>query len=203
MIEEFVALLRRHTEIEEKVFYSALTEFDQARALVEESLRGHRRIDRALAEFDTLRYASSGGDLHALFNDLKRSFAEHVERDEARLLPEAERLLGGARLERMLREMEQAKDRFEPNHNGGARVHIQLCYHPPGGAIGHALAKLFGSDPKSEMDADLLRMKTFIESGRPPHDAANPSPRGREAISARARALRTPASQQAHLAGGP
>jgi hemerythrin-like domain-containing protein len=110
VIEELVALLRRHTEIEEKVFYSALTEFDQARALVGESLRGHRRIDRALAEFDTLRYASSGGNLHALFNDLKRSFAEHVERDEARLLPEAERLLGGARLERMLCEMEQAKD---------------------------------------------------------------------------------------------
>jgi uncharacterized membrane protein len=92
---------------------------------------------------------------------------------------------------------------FEPNHDGGTRVHIQLCYHPPGGAIGHTLAKIFGSDPKSEMDADLLRMKTFIESGRPPHDAANPSPRGREVIFARARALRTPAGKQAHLAGGP
>jgi hemerythrin-like domain-containing protein len=107
MIEELVTLLRRHTEIEEKVFYPALTEFDQVRALVEESLRGHRKMDGDLAKFDTLRYAPAGGDLQALFNDLKRNFAEHVERDETRLLPEAERLLGGARLERMFREMEQ------------------------------------------------------------------------------------------------
>jgi hypothetical protein len=31
---------------------------------------------------------------------------------------------------------------------------------------------LFGADPKSEMDADLMRMKSFIETGRVPHDAA-------------------------------
>jgi hypothetical protein len=34
------------------------------------------------------------------------------------------------------------------------------------------VAALFGADPKSEMDADLLRMKTMIETGRAPHDAA-------------------------------
>jgi uncharacterized membrane protein len=70
--------------------------------------------------------------------------------------------------------------RFEANHNGGTRVHIKLCYHPPGGALGHALAKLFGADPKSEMDADLVRMKTLIETGHAPHDAAKPLPAERE-----------------------
>jgi uncharacterized membrane protein len=64
---------------------------------------------------------------------------------------------------------------FEANRNGGTRVHISLCYHPPGGALGHALAKLFGADPKSEMDADLVRMKTLIETGHAPHDAAKPT----------------------------
>ena len=61
--------------------------------------------------------------------------------------------------------------RFEPR-NGGTRVHVRLSYVPPAGAMGHALAALLGADPKSEMDADLLRMKTMIETGRPPHDAA-------------------------------
>ncbi len=92
---------------------------------------------------------------------------------------------------------------FEPIHEGSARVHIEMCYHPIGGAIGHALAKLFGSDPKSEMDADLLRMKTFIEKGRPPHDAANPLPPGRRAEAPPPRTAEAPARQQAHLAGGP
>jgi hypothetical protein len=34
------------------------------------------------------------------------------------------------------------------------------------------VAKLFGADPRSEIIADLLRMKSFIETGHQPHDAA-------------------------------
>lgn len=49
---------------------------------------------------------------------------------------------------------------------GGTRVHIQLHYRPPAGMLGHALAKLFGADPRSEMDEDLLRLKRMIEDGR-------------------------------------
>ena len=96
---------------------------------------------------------------------------------------------------------------FEPIHEGSTRVHIEMCYHPIGGAIGHALAKLLGSDPKSEMDADLLRMKTFIEKGRPPHDAASPLPAGGETAPFRpqmSEGMSAAATrQQAHLAGGP
>ncbi|HEX2197129.1 MAG TPA: SRPBCC family protein, partial [Burkholderiales bacterium] len=67
--------------------------------------------------------------------------------------------------------------RFEANRHGGSRITIRLCYVPPGGAFGHAVAALFGADPKSEMDSDLLRMKTIIETGRVPHDAARPASR--------------------------
>jgi uncharacterized membrane protein len=63
---------------------------------------------------------------------------------------------------------------FQPNDRGGTRVHIQLAYNPPGGALGHALARVFGADPKSEMDSDLVRVKTMLETGHPPHDAAQP-----------------------------
>ena len=62
--------------------------------------------------------------------------------------------------------------RFAENGNGGTRLNVQLSYLPPAGALGHAVAALFGADPKSEMDADLLRMKTLLETGKPPHDAA-------------------------------
>jgi uncharacterized membrane protein len=100
---------------------------------------------------------------------------------------------------------------FEPIHEGSTRVHIEMRYHPIGGAIGHTLARFFGSDPKSEMDADLLRMKTFIEKGHPPHDAASPLPHdassplpaGCETTAFGSRMSAETTMQQAHLAGGP
>jgi uncharacterized membrane protein len=62
--------------------------------------------------------------------------------------------------------------RFEPNAQGGTRLDVKMSYLPPAGAVGHVVAKLFGADPRSEMIADLLRMKSFIETGHQPHDAA-------------------------------
>jgi uncharacterized membrane protein len=61
--------------------------------------------------------------------------------------------------------------RFEPEGDG-TRIHVQMRYMPPGGVVGHAVAKFFGADPKTEMDDDLMRMKAAIETGRAPHDAA-------------------------------
>jgi uncharacterized membrane protein len=66
---------------------------------------------------------------------------------------------------------------FEPTGECSTRLTVRLRYVPPAGAFGHAVATIFGADPKSEMDSDLLRMKTMIETGRPPHDAAQPLPR--------------------------
>lgn len=62
---------------------------------------------------------------------------------------------------------------FDRNPEGGTRVHVQMTYNPPAGMGGHLIASLFGADPKHEMDQDLLRMKSFIETGRQPHDAAH------------------------------
>jgi uncharacterized membrane protein len=64
--------------------------------------------------------------------------------------------------------------RFEPGSNGGARVTIKLSYNPPAGAIGHAIATILGANPKRELNQDLLRMKTMIETGHAPYDAAQP-----------------------------
>jgi uncharacterized membrane protein len=61
--------------------------------------------------------------------------------------------------------------RFE-EAGDGTRVTLQMSYSPPGGALGHTLAALLGHDPKHVLDADLMRMKAFIETGVAPHDAA-------------------------------
>jgi uncharacterized membrane protein len=41
-----------------------------------------------------------------------------------------------------------------------------VTYNPPLGAIGHAVAALFGSDPKKQLDDDLLRLKSLVEQGK-------------------------------------
>jgi uncharacterized membrane protein len=69
---------------------------------------------------------------------------------------------------------------FVGTTDGGTRISVRLAYIPPAGAFGHAVATMFGADPKSEMDADLLRMKSMIETGHAPHDAARPGALPRE-----------------------
>jgi uncharacterized membrane protein len=55
--------------------------------------------------------------------------------------------------------------KFEPAGDGNTRVSIHLSYVPPGGRLGHIAAKLFGADPESEMNEDLVRLKRLIDQG--------------------------------------
>lgn len=61
---------------------------------------------------------------------------------------------------------------FIPNPDGTTTADIKFTYNPAAGAVGYAIARMFGTDPKSQMNEDLMRMKTFLETGRAPHDAA-------------------------------
>ncbi len=61
--------------------------------------------------------------------------------------------------------------RFE-RVDDGTRLDVKMSYNPPGGTLGHTIARLFGADPKSELDEDLLRLKTYLETGKTPRDAA-------------------------------
>jgi uncharacterized membrane protein len=56
--------------------------------------------------------------------------------------------------------------RFDANPDGSTRVSIRMAYNPPAGAIGHAVAKFFGADPKRQMDEDFNRLKSLIEEGK-------------------------------------
>ncbi|XYH95376.1 SRPBCC family protein [Sorangium sp. So ce1128] len=48
----------------------------------------------------------------------------------------------------------------------GTRLDIKMSYNPPAGTLGHAVAELFGADPKRAMDEDLARFKSLIEQGK-------------------------------------
>jgi len=61
--------------------------------------------------------------------------------------------------------------RFE-RAGAGTRLHVRMSYNPPGGWFGYGVARLFGADPKRELDEDLLRLKCYVETGEPPRDAA-------------------------------
>jgi uncharacterized membrane protein len=62
--------------------------------------------------------------------------------------------------------------RFTPTADGATTIDLKMSYNPLAGAVGHAVAAFFGRDPKRQMDDDLARLKTTIETGLPPHDAA-------------------------------
>lgn len=61
--------------------------------------------------------------------------------------------------------------RFQTDGNG-TRIDVHFAYNPPGGALTDAVAWILGSDPQHQMQEALLRIKTFLETGNPPHDAA-------------------------------
>lgn len=47
----------------------------------------------------------------------------------------------------------------------GTEVHVRLEYAPPGGAVGAAVARLLGEEPKNQIKGDLRRLKQVIETG--------------------------------------
>lgn len=55
--------------------------------------------------------------------------------------------------------------RFDENRDGSTRVTVQMNYVPPAGALGHAVAQLFGVDPRQAMHEDLIRLKSLMEEG--------------------------------------
>jgi uncharacterized membrane protein len=47
----------------------------------------------------------------------------------------------------------------------GTEVHVHMRYDPPGGRLGHWLAKIFGDAPTGTVHSDLRHFKQFMELG--------------------------------------
>jgi uncharacterized membrane protein len=56
--------------------------------------------------------------------------------------------------------------KFAQDRNGGTKIAIHMSYCPPAGVLGHGVARLFGADPRSEMNDDLVRLKSLMEIGK-------------------------------------
>jgi uncharacterized membrane protein len=52
--------------------------------------------------------------------------------------------------------------RFRPEGQG-TRVDLRLCYSPPIGGAGRAVAELLGADPRAKLNEDLGRLKSLLE----------------------------------------
>jgi uncharacterized membrane protein len=65
---------------------------------------------------------------------------------------------------------------FEPAAGGrGTVVRVSLDYRPPAGALGMAVAQLFGEAPQQQIEGDLRRFKNILEAGEIPSTSGQPS----------------------------
>jgi uncharacterized membrane protein len=64
---------------------------------------------------------------------------------------------------------------FESPSEEQTHVEIDLRHSPPAGAIGAAVAALFRRDPRHQLADDLVRAKTYLETGHRPRDARRPA----------------------------
>lgn len=120
LFEELKDALKLHTKIEEEVFYPALEDFDETRAIIDESYKEHGRVDQLLKRMGGGgERASEGGergetagaafDWRALLGELRDAVAHHVGEEENDLFPRAARLLPPEQLRDMGYEMRRYK----------------------------------------------------------------------------------------------
>ncbi|MBF9127876.1 SRPBCC family protein [Plantactinospora sp. S1510] len=74
----------------------------------------------------------------------------------------------------------------------GTEVRVELAYAPPGGAVGRAVAKLFGEEPEQQIRDDLRRFKQVMETGEVVRSDGSPA-----GTSTRQQVLQTPARPRA------
>ncbi|HEX7035483.1 MAG TPA: SRPBCC family protein [Pseudomonadales bacterium] len=172
----------------------ALTNIDTRRLL------GIGEPERAIIVQKSIRIHAPVDEVFRLCSDFERlpAFATHVQRVQRVSSPAGEECWrwtvdgpGGLPVEFDARITEREENRllawqtqphalvrhtgrvrFLANADGSTTMDVKMSYLPAGGVLGHAVAWLLGADPKHQMNDDLLRMKTFLETGKRAHDAA-------------------------------
>ena len=99
--------LTLHTQLEEKIIYPAMRQFDETRAMIDEAVQEHQQVDQLLDEMTSL--APGDDEFQELLAELRDSIEHHVDEEENELFPKAEELCGQQRLEEMGRQMQEMK----------------------------------------------------------------------------------------------
>jgi uncharacterized membrane protein len=47
----------------------------------------------------------------------------------------------------------------------GTEIHLEMGYEPPAGEVGSMVARLFGQEPRQQVQADLRKLKQVLETG--------------------------------------
>jgi hemerythrin-like domain-containing protein len=97
-----------HTQIEEQIFYPALEEFDETGAIVKDFYREHDNVDLILTDLTNLKPTDEAWI--GKIRDLRENLYQHIDQEEKELFPQAEKLLGDKKLEKLYRQIEEMKN---------------------------------------------------------------------------------------------
>lgn len=93
-------MIASHSALEETLFYPALKEADQTRAIVEESLSEHHQVAEILGRMDAV--SGFGEGWIELVRQLKDAVTHHVREEEKDLFPKARKLLSAEKAQHLL-----------------------------------------------------------------------------------------------------
>jgi hemerythrin superfamily protein len=110
---EIATLLRTHARVEQEIFYLAVADSAKVRrspeiALIDEALDDHRELETLIAELVDMRPGDD--EWETKLRELRETVDDHVEMEETKLFPFAERLLDEAELERLGDELDVMKE---------------------------------------------------------------------------------------------
>lgn len=111
MFEQLIDALTIHERIEEEIFYPALQRLPNAREDVLESFEEHHLVDQIITGLDNTAIDSETWP--AKFTVLKENVEHHIQDEEEKLFPKADKLLGREKLGELGARMADLKEAEE------------------------------------------------------------------------------------------
>src|SRR5262245_52972001 len=99
--------LKIHTHIEETVFYPAIEEQEELKAMVAEALEDHQEAKMLLEELEEL--GADNHDFGSKLQQLMEAVEHHVEEEEGEMFPKIREVFDEDELEQLGEELESAK----------------------------------------------------------------------------------------------
>jgi iron-sulfur cluster repair protein YtfE (RIC family) len=109
------ASLAVHMRAEEEIYYPALAKYEEFSDILEDSVPEHEMVRQQLVQMSSL--APSSEEFQSVLAEMKTAIEAHAENEEDDIFPEAEEVLGEARIEALGREIESLK-----NESGTSRT---------------------------------------------------------------------------------
>jgi len=111
------ASLTVHMSEEEEIFYPALMEHEEFSDLLSYSIPDHELVKEQLAQMGELEPESEL--FQEILSELKGALEAHVDNEEDDLFPEANEVLGNAKMEELGREIENMKSESGMSQTAG------------------------------------------------------------------------------------